>query len=146
MIFQQIEFGSDAYREECELRQRVLRTPLGLNLYDEDLSRENSQLHFGLFDGKDLVASVIAVALSPTQAKIRQMAVDRSQQGRGRGRQLLESLERELGRRGFSHFALHARVAAAGFYEKLGYSRTGAEFAEIGIPHIKMEKRVARPV
>jgi ribosomal protein S18 acetylase RimI-like enzyme len=140
MIFHQIEFGSDAYRAECELRHRVLRVPLGLSLYDEDLSRESTQMHFGWFEETKLVACAIAWALSPTEARIRQMAVDHQNQRRGCGRKLLQAVEGELAGRGFDHFVLHARVVAVGFYEKLGYSRIGSEFSEIGLPHVKMEK------
>jgi len=143
MTFLSIEFGSEAYREECELRHRVLRVPIGLSLYDEDLSRESGQMHFGLFAERKLVACAIAVAISSTEAKIRQMAVSQGTQRQGCGRKLLQALERELAARGFRHFSLNARVVAAGFYEKLGYTRTGPEFTEVGLPHVKMEKRLA---
>ena len=126
MIFREIEFGSDDYRKECELRNKVLRIPLGRSLYDEDLSSESQQMHFGIFDERNnLVASVIAVNISSTQARIRQMAVDTEYQGKGYGR---------------VHFFMHARMSAVGFYEKLGYARVGQEFMEVGLPHVKMEK------
>ncbi len=99
-------------------------------------------MHFGLFDEGALVACVIAVALSPTEAKIRQMAVDGGHQGQGCGRRIILCLENHLAGQGFVHFSMHARMSAAGFYEKLGYSKTGREFIEVGIPHIKMEKRL----
>jgi len=40
MNFRSIESGSDDYRKECELRDQVLRAPLGRNLYAEDLAAD----------------------------------------------------------------------------------------------------------
>jgi predicted GNAT family N-acyltransferase len=142
MNFLEIEHGSAAYRQECELRHRVLRVPLGLSLHDEDLSQERLQTHFGLFDGGALVACVIAAPLSPTAAKIRQMAVSAEHQGQGCGRRIIAGLEAHLAARGVVQLSMHARLTAVGFYEKLGYARTGPEFTEVGIPHVKMEKRL----
>lgn len=140
VTFREIEFGSTAFLRECELRQNVLRTPIGLSLDDEDLTCESTQMHFGLFVRDVLVACVIAVAISSKEAKVRQMAVSPESQRRGYGRQILERLEIELVQRGFAHVWMHARATAIGFYEKLGYTGVGAEFVEVGIPHIKMEK------
>ncbi|MBU3904373.1 MAG: GNAT family N-acetyltransferase [Gammaproteobacteria bacterium] len=124
------------------MRNEVLRLPLGLNLYSEDLQQEKEQLHFGLFDhDSELIACVIAVPQGAGQAKLRQMAVKAGNEGRGAGRRLLLSLEELLGARGVTQLSLHARISAAGFYEKLGYARSGELFVEVGIPHIRMEKQ-----
>lgn len=141
MIFREIKFASNDFSKECELRNSVLRLPLGLNLFDDDLSNENKQMHFGLFDeaGK-LYACVVAVPTLPDEAKIRQMAVDSKHQGAGYGQYLMVSMEAYLAQLGFLHFQMHARVSAVGFYEKRGYTRVGEEFTEIGIPHVEMEK------
>jgi len=128
---------------ECELRNEVLRIPVGLNLFDENLSLEKQQMHFGLFDHcRCLVACVIAVPVSSSEAKIRQMAVDGEHQGKGHGRNLIDCIENHLARQGFIRLFMHARLAAAGFYEKLGYAKVGQEFIEVGIPHIRMEKTI----
>jgi len=142
MTLLEIPYGSEFYQAECNLRHEVLRVPIGLSLHDEDLSSEREQHHFGLFDGEELVACVIAVVLSPTEAKIRQMAVRPEHQGKGCGRRVIEGLERHLIEGGVNHFSMHARMSAAGFYGKLGYSKIGEEFSEVGLPHVKMEKRV----
>ena len=143
MIFREIEFGSDDFRRECELRQAVLRAPLGLSLYNEDLEPERQQFHFGLFgDDGELLACVIAAPLSPTKVRIRQMAVGREHQGKGCGRRIIQEMENLLAHRGFIHLTMHARMTAVGFYTKLGYTRMGPEFREMGIPHVSMEKRL----
>lgn len=142
MTFLEIHYGSAAYHAECELRQQVLRMPIGLSLHDEDLSQERDQQHFGLFEGSKLVACVIAVLRSPTEAKIRQMAVGPEHQGKGCGRRIMEAVEARLTAEGVTHFSMHARMSAVGFYQKLGYSKSGEEFTEVGLPHVRMEKWV----
>jgi predicted GNAT family N-acyltransferase len=69
------------------------------------------------------------------------MAVKAGYEVQGVGRRLLRSLEALLATRGVTQLSLHARISAAGFYEKLGYVRSGAPFVEVGIPHIRMEKQ-----
>ncbi|MEI7946914.1 MAG: GNAT family N-acetyltransferase [bacterium] len=141
MNVKEIRHGSAEYQQECALRQEVMRKPLGLNLYDEDLVAERGQIHFGLFDEKDqLLACVIAVPVTATEAKVRQMAVRPSLQGKGCGRLLLEAAEQVLVQQGFTDLFLNSRMTAIGFYERLGYVRSGPEFMEVGMPHVKMRK------
>ena len=141
--FREITFGTPEYELECRLREEVLRRPLGLWLTGEDLANEENQLHFGLFEpGNHLVACVVAVGLSPTEARIRQMAVSPSHQRRGLGRRILRELESDLKARGFRRLVMKARMSAAGFYEKLGYAVVGEEFVDITVPHVTMTKAV----
>lgn len=144
MHVRQIPFGSAAYRHECALRQAVLRAPLGLELVDDDLAAECGQLHFGLYtDDGELIACAIALPRSPTEAKIRQMAVHPAHQGRGCGRILMQAVESDLAARGFTRVVLHARQRVAGFYTRLGYAAEGEPFTEVGLPHLLMKKRLA---
>lgn len=141
LIFRRIEFGGPDYAREFELRHQVLRVPLGLSLHDEDLSGEKDQSHFGLFDSAGaLVACVIAVRVSPSKARIRQMAVQAGEQGRGHGRRIMGEVERLLEAEGIHEFFMHARMSAHGFYARLGYVSAGDVFSEVGIPHVRMEK------
>jgi predicted GNAT family N-acyltransferase len=143
MHFTEITYGSPEYRMECELRQSVLRAPLGMDLKQEDLTAERHQRHFGLFlSGGILVACVIAAAVSDEETKIRQMAVRSDLQGKGYGRSLMNHVQDRLATAGTRCLSLHARSPVAGFYESLGFTRTGAEFIEIGIPHVKMVKSI----
>ena len=143
MVFREIVFGTAEYRLECGLRQAVLREPLGLSFTAEELANEDKQLHFGLFEPEDnLIACVVAVKLSPTDARIRQMAVSPSHQRRGLGTGLMNALEAHLRSRGFRTLVLHARTSAVRFYEKLGYAVTGDEFIDVTIAHVRMAKVV----
>jgi predicted GNAT family N-acyltransferase len=139
--FISISHGSLEYEAECALRHEVLRQPLGLSLYDEDLDAEKPYRHFGLLDEADeLVACVQVVHISPTAAKLRQMAVTPQRQGQGLGRHMILAVEAVLRADDVQRMTLHARVAVLGFYHRLGYVAEGDEFVEVGIPHRKMSK------
>ena len=135
-----IDYGTPAYHQALQLRNRLLREPLGLNLYDEDLAAEQHHWHFGMYDGLTLVGCVMAVPADGEVAKIRQMVIDSTRQGQGLGKVLLSEVESQLEAKGIRHVVLHARVAARGFYSRLGYTAAGGEFVEVGIPHVKMQK------
>lgn len=143
MTFREIAVGTPEYRLERALREEVLRRPLGLPLSEQDLAGEEDQIHFGLFGPDDeLLACVVVVKLSPSEARIRQMAVSPPHQGKGLGQRLMAELERNLQARGFQTFVLNARKSAVGFYERLGYKAVGDEFVDLTIPHIRMTRAV----
>ena len=144
VILREIEYGSEHYNAARALREAILRAPLGLSLSAEDLRGEAGQLHFALFaDDDELVACVIAVPVSATQARIRQTAVAPAFQRQGVARKMMCEVEAILSSRGFNSLTLHARTSAVGFYEKLGYESVGNEFIEVTLPHLEMVKRLA---
>jgi predicted GNAT family N-acyltransferase len=143
VLFKEIVFGTDEYRREGQLREEVLRRPLGLSLSREDLAGEENQLHFGLVEpDSNLVACVIAAPISGTTARVRQMAVAPAHQGKGLGQRIMQEMENSLRARGFKNLELDARAAAVGFYKKLGYTVVGDEFIEVSVPHFRMVKVV----
>ncbi len=75
---------------------------------------------------------------APGAAHIGRMAVLSAARRRGTGGAILAGLMREARARGFSVAELHAQSYVAGFYARHGFVATGAEFLEVGIPHVKM--------
>ena len=143
MQFVEIEWNGPLYEREIELRDQLLRAPLGLVFTDEEIQEESGQLHFGMLDQSSLVACAVIVPLSRTKAKLRQMAVAPYQQRNGVGSILVQHIESTLRDRQFQHVELHARQTAVGFYERLGYHTVGSTFIEVKIPHRKMIKSIA---
>ncbi|MCF6237595.1 MAG: GNAT family N-acetyltransferase [Candidatus Marinimicrobia bacterium] len=144
MQYRLIDHGTKAYQESLDLRHKILRVPLGMDLFDgshDDLSEESRYYHFGAFDDDgQLVASVLGIPTSIHEIRIKQMVVIEQLQNQGVGRRLFMVFEAYLLNIGFQSFILHARRAAHGFYLNLGYEIMGPEFDEIGIPHYKMSK------
>ena len=140
MQFTEIEWQSDLYDQEIQLRLELLRIPLRLTFSDQQLQEESSDLHFGMLDGGQVVACAVIVPLSHSAAKLRQMAVATTHQKQGIGTRLVKSIESTLRDRQFQEIELHARDVALGFYERLGYRKQGSQFIEVGIPHWRMTK------
>ena len=136
----EIKFNSFEYKNELELRDRVLRKPLGMNLFDENLTKENNDFHFGAFENYILVGVLILTKLSAVEVKMRQVAVLESRQNKTIGQKLVQFSEVFAKNAGYSKIVLNARKTAVGFYEKQGYEKVGNEFLEINIPHFKMQK------
>lgn len=128
------------YKPLLDFRNRLLRVPIGLNLFEEDLSDDERDIIIIATDGGELQGCVMLHPLSEDKVKLRQMAVEESLQGKGIGRLLVRSAERAANDAGYRRIVLHARDTAKGFYEKLGYTQTEGTFTEVGIPHIAMEK------
>ncbi|MHC1685203.1 MAG: GNAT family N-acetyltransferase [Clostridiaceae bacterium] len=138
----QIQFGSDEYKKQLELRNKILKRTIGLNIFDEDLSSEKNCYHIGCFLYGELVGTIILTKIDQCTVRIRQVAVEENLRGNNIGRKLMdygEGLAKELG---FKKVLLIARETAVNFYEKHGYHNTNERHREHGICYYKMEKKL----
>ncbi len=135
-------YGSAEYQNALQLRDRVLRQPLGLKFTPEELKKDESDVHLGLFDSNTIRACLILTRCENSRMKMRQVAVDDNSQGQGLGRQLAIAAEQYALQHGYTTMFCNARKTAVPFYKKLGYSVTGNEFTEVNIPHYVMEKQL----
>lgn len=136
----EVTTSSSEYPEVFELREEVLRKPLGLSLHNEDLSRDHTDIILAGKQDGTVVACLMLHDLGEGVLQLRQMAVMPECQGRGVGRQLVQAAEEVGAERGYEKMILHARKHAMGFYASMGYMQHGDEFSEVGIPHYHMEK------
>lgn len=140
MDCQIIDFDSPLILKIYTLRQKELRAPLGLNLFDEDLLSERDELFFVALQEEKVLSCMQFRKIDGKALKLRQMATKDSFKGMGLGRKLVEFGEAWAYRNGFETIELHARKIAQGFYKKMGYQKVGMEFMEVDIPHFKMRK------
>ncbi len=136
-----IDHGSKEYQLMLNLRNEILRKPLGLTLEQEDVEFDKDNILIGAFEEDKLLACCM---LEKNKGKIllRQMAVKNDLQGKGIGRALLsfaENIARDLG---YREMSMYARKSVSGFYEKLGYKNSGDEFTKLTITHIVMKKNI----
>lgn len=136
----QIAHASHDYAMAVNLRRGLLRTPLGLDFTSAQLAAEATDTHLAAFDDEEVVGTVVLSPYDDTTLKLRQMAIDDSQQGAGIGRQLLAAAETFAEAQGKTRIRLAARVTAQDFYAKNGYAAEGDIFEEVTIPHITMHK------
>ena len=141
-------FNSDLYRESVQLREAVLRQPLGLEWDASAFEAEETSFHLGCFAGNSLVGTLILRPTDRDTLKMRQVAVAPEYQARGVGSALVRFSERFAEMRGYTTITAHARKTALRFYRTLGYTAASETFLEIGIPHASIRKTLilAAPV
>jgi len=149
--FREVVYGSAEYKTTLALRHQILREPLGLNLWHENLSVEIDQRHFTLWQRSDaltgsdnnkavLLACVVIVPKSQGWVKLRQMAVNSRFQRRGLGQRLIAAVENILVNEGVKQIELSARESAVAFYQASHYACEGSAYVEVGLPHQRMIK------
>ena len=141
----QLEHGSPQYWATVELRDSVLRKPLGLRFSPEELQAEKGSRHVACYRGQRLVGCLVLRPMAGGDLQMRQVAVVADVQGNGIGRAMVQYAEALARTLGCSRIVLHARVAVVPFYEKLGYAKVGERFVEVTIPHWAMEKSLTSP-
>jgi GNAT superfamily N-acetyltransferase len=142
-IICEVPHGSPAYWATVELRDSILRKPLGLRFSEEELEAEKDSHHLACYRGDRLVGCLVLRPLLDGDVQMRQVAVVPDLQGQGIGRAMVEYSEALARTIGFTRMILHARETAVPFYEKLGYARLGNRFEEVTILHWAMAKRLA---
>lgn len=140
MALKLIDHGSPEYYQMVQLRNDILRKPLGLSFLPEELENEKEEILIAAFEDERILGCCMLVKTEPRTVRLRQMAVLNNLQGKGIGRALMQFAENIARDRGFHKITMHARKTATGFYEKLGYQVMGRDFEEVTLPHVVMEK------
>jgi N-acetylglutamate synthase-like GNAT family acetyltransferase len=143
IVVSRIDITDPKYPQVYQLREEMLRKPIGLSLKDENLSADAQNAIFIAEHNDAVIGCVMLYPIADEEKiKLRQMAVYDEWQGKGIGKILVDTAENYAKDKGYSAIILHARKVSEGFYKKLGYDTTSSEFTEVGIPHVVMEKDV----
>ena len=135
-----ISYQSPEYHEMLALRYKILREPWGLTFPADDLQQEKDDVFIAYRENGRITGCCVLTRISDEVVKLRQMAVDTPGQGKNTGKKIVAFSEQYATEHGYTTIKLHARKTAATFYAKCGFTPSGEEFTEIGIPHILMEK------
>jgi N-acetylglutamate synthase-like GNAT family acetyltransferase len=142
MAIKIIDHNSAEYQKMVQLRNQILRTPLGLSFTKEDLEKEKDDILIAAFEEEAILGCCLLTKTAPDIVRLRQMAVLNNVQGKGIGRQMMQFAENVARDYGNQKITMHARLEAIGFYEKQGYKKLGTEFTEVTLPHYLMEKQL----
>ncbi len=135
-----IPYGSQPYEAVLELRDEILRKPLGRRLTEHDTAGDRDDYIIAASEGDAIVGCVLLRPAEDGAVLLRAMAVHSDFQGRGLGREILAFAERLARDAGFRRVDTNARVTARGFYEKAGFAADGDLFTADAVPHFKMWK------
>ncbi|RYY64815.1 MAG: GNAT family N-acetyltransferase [Chitinophagaceae bacterium] len=142
MALKIIDHGTPEYHQMVQLREVILRQPLGLQFAPDELESEKDNILMAAYEDDHILGCCMLVEEAPDTVRLRQMAVLNDLQGKGIGKALMNFAENIARDRGYKKITMHARKNAQGFYEKMGYRKRGEEFQEITIPHYVMEKQL----
>lgn len=116
------------------------RVPLDLEMDEYDVSTEACR-HFAVEEDGLTIGASRWRTYEPGTAKLQRIAVLERHRGRGIGKLLVETMEKDAAALGCRKCVLDAQCTAEKFYRKLGYATESTEsFLDAGIPHVRMSK------
>lgn len=135
-----VEYGTPRHRETMDLRNLLLRTPLGIEFTDDDWEIEKNSRHLAAYDGDQLLGCLLLIHENDETIRMRQLAVAEEHQRKGIGTALVAYAESVAVELGYTRIVMNARETAIAFYERIGYEKKGTIFVLVTIPHIVMQK------
>lgn len=129
----------DAYRirEDVFIKEQHVPKEIELDHYDE------KAIHFIAYEeGRPIAAARIRPYDHNNTVKIERVAVLRAYRGSGIGKLLMNFVEKEAEKLGYTIFRLYSQRHAEIFYTKLGYLTISEPFYEADIEHVIMEKKI----
>lgn len=119
------------------LRRVVFIEEQGVPETDEIDNKDDTAIHLLATDDGHPVGSARLLLLGRT-GKIGRVCVLPSHRGTGLGAALIRAALTELRAQGMTTAKLGSQTHAIGFYERLGFTATGPEYMDAGIPHRDM--------
>ena len=119
------------------LRRVVFIEEQGVPEADEIDDKDDTALHLLATEDGIPVGSA-RLLLQGTTGKIGRVCVLKSHRGTGLGAALIRAALAELRAQGMTTAKLGSQTHAIGFYERLGFTPTGPEYMDAGIPHRDM--------
>lgn len=122
--------------ETLNMRRDMLYPGWGLD--DVRISDDAEGLHFGVFEGKELV-TIVSLFFNGKRAQFRKLATVTGRQRKGYGSLLLKHLMEVCRQHQVNTLWCNARTTAEEFYQQLGFKRCSELFYKDNIAYYKME-------
>ncbi|MBD1205350.1 MAG: GNAT family N-acetyltransferase [Rhodobacteraceae bacterium] len=119
------------------IRRVVFIEEQGVPEADEIDDKDDTALHLLATEDGTPVGSARLLLLGDI-GKIGRVCVLKSHRGTGLGAALIRAALTELRTQGMTTAKLGSQTHAIGFYERLGFTPTGPEYMDAGIPHRDM--------
>ena len=123
--------------DEYDVRRIVFIIEQGVDPSIEFDEHEADSAHFLLLKDKRPVGSS-RYRWVGRSIKVERLAVLKEERGKGYGSFILERMLEEMLTLKPNNIFIHSQTAVAGFYQRFGFRRSGDEFEEANIEHIKM--------
>lgn len=120
-----------------QLRRVVFIEEQGVPEADEIDDKDDAAIHLLATENGTPVGSARLLIMGDT-GKIGRVCVLKSHRGTGLGAALIRAAITELRSHGLTRAKLGSQTHAIGFYARLGFTATGPEYIDAGIPHRDM--------
>ncbi|CEI83636.1 putative N-acetyltransferase YitI [Oceanobacillus oncorhynchi subsp. incaldanensis] len=133
----EIQISKIQKEQAWELRHEVMWPNEDFNYIK--LKDDASGIHLGLFKDNILI-SIVTLFIDKEEAQFRKFATLISEQGKGYGSRLLESVFEEAKKHDVKRIWCNARKNKSHFYRKFGLQETDRSFMKNGEAYVIMEK------
>src|SRR5690349_3602030 len=128
IVVERMEWGSPEYKAGLELRDKILRKPLGLDILNDNLQIEINYVHVCATMDLKIIGVLLLKTINETTMQMKQVAVDESVRDQNVGRRMVDFAEQIAKDSGITNIVLNARETAVPFYDKLNYVKMGDVF------------------
>lgn len=142
LLFKIIKYNSPEYQKTLQLRDEVMRKPLGLQLSEDDVKYDDKRIHIAGYLGGELVCGCSLRIIHQKMVHIYSVFVKQNFQNQGIGKQLMAFAEHYAKSNGAARLYLEGRKTAQHFYLKCGFLPCGSEYVDMNIPHQDMRKDI----
>ena len=125
-VFQKfLTTNKQLYQQNIDLRNAVLRGPLGKLITPEEMMIEQNNQFYGITVADVLVATFSTYQKNTATVRLVSFAVDMSYQQQGLGSRLFRWALDDFKKQGYQQVSLSARASAHEFYLKQGFKDVG---------------------
>jgi N-acetylglutamate synthase-like GNAT family acetyltransferase len=135
----------EEFKEYYELRYKVLREPWGMQKGTEKDDFEPISKHFMAVDDKSgkILGVIKLYEKEPGVGCFSHLAVAASEQNKGIGKMLMNFIEEEARKEGYTTLGMLARLNTTGYFERAGYKMKGLPSHYFGTTQVVwMEKPI----
>ena len=133
--------GPDEVEAALELRREVFVVEQGVAEAEEFDGREEECVHVLAVDA-GRVAGCCRLLPDGDRVKLGRMVVAADRRREGIAAAMLAEADRQAAALGAARITLSAQTYVRSLYEQAGYEVTSGTFDEVGIEHVRMEKRL----
>ena len=133
--------GPGEVEQALELRREVFVGEQGVSEADEFDGREGECVHVLALDGGRVVGCCRLLPAGDV-VKLGRMVVAADRRREGIAAAMLRESDAQAAALGAGLITLSAQTYVTSLYEQAGYEVTSATFDEVGIEHVRMEKRL----
>lgn len=138
-----LHMGNEKWNQAAAffVRMEVFVLERNIPLHEEFDDKDTDEMVYSvIYDGEKPVATGRFIQVDESTVRPGRIAVLKEYRGKGLGEKVVKELEAYSMSLGCTKSLIHAELSAAGFYEKLGYTRVSDVYEEDGVPCVTLER------